>query len=321
MTTSPTDNAEQIAFWNGAAARRWLDLDAKQDVVFAPITEALFARARLAAGERVLDVGCGGGGTTIDIAGRVGPTGSAVGLDVSRPLLEAARRRAPPGAPVDFILADAVLRRVPAGAGALAGGTHHGAADALRDQSGMKTERPIESLILTLRGQKVILAGDLAGLYGVPTRRLNEQVKRNAERFPEDFLFPLTAKEFVELQALGAVTADGRAALRSQIAILKRGQHAKYPPHAFTEHGAIMAATVLNSPEAVRMSVYVVRAFIQMREQIAANAAILKRLAEIDKSLLDHDQALRAIWTKLQPLLAPPPPAPTRRIGFHVDDK
>ncbi len=110
MTTSPTDNAEQIAFWNGAAARRWLDLDAKQDVVFAPITEALFARARLAAGERVLDVGCGGGGTTIDIAGRVGPTGSAVGLDVSRPLLEAARRRAPPGSPVDFILADAAAQ-------------------------------------------------------------------------------------------------------------------------------------------------------------------------------------------------------------------
>jgi ubiquinone/menaquinone biosynthesis C-methylase UbiE len=107
VTTSPTDNAEQIAFWNGAAAQRWLDLDAKQDVLFAPITEALFARARLAAGERVLDVGCGGGGTTIDIAGRVGPTGRAVGLDVSRPMLEAARRRAPHGSPVAFILADA----------------------------------------------------------------------------------------------------------------------------------------------------------------------------------------------------------------------
>lgn len=91
-------------------------------------------------------------------------------------------------------------------------------------------------------------------------------------------------------------------------------------PYAFTEHGAIMAAMVLNSPEAVKMSVFVVRAFLQMREQLAANAAILKRLAEIDKTLLDHDQALRAIWTKLQPLLAPPLPPPRPRIGFHREN-
>jgi hypothetical protein len=180
----------------------------------------------------------------------------------------------------------------------------------------MKPKKPIESLILNLRGQKVILAADLAELYDVPTRRLNEQVKRNADRFPEDFLFTLTAEEFAGLQAQGAVTADGRVALRSQIATLKRGQHAKYPPYAFTEHGAIMAATVLNSPEAVAMSVFVVRAFLQMREHLAANAAILKRLAEIDKTLLEHDSALRVIWTKLQPLLLPPADPPKRRIGF-----
>ena len=107
MKTSPTDNAEQIAYWNSAAARRWLDLDAKQDIIFAPISEALLARARLAAGERVLDVGCGGGGTTIDIAHRVGPTGRAVGLDVSRPMLDAARRHTPPNLPIEFILGDA----------------------------------------------------------------------------------------------------------------------------------------------------------------------------------------------------------------------
>jgi SAM-dependent methyltransferase len=107
VTTNPADNSEQIAYWNSVAARRWLDLDAKQDVVFAPITEALFERARLAAGERVLDVGCGGGGTTIESARRVGPNGCAVGLDVSEPMLEAARRRQPPGSPIDFILADA----------------------------------------------------------------------------------------------------------------------------------------------------------------------------------------------------------------------
>ena len=112
--------------------------------------------------------------------------------------------------------------------------------------------------------------------------------------------------------------ADGRTALRSQIATLKRGQHVKYPPLAFTEHGAIMAANVLNSPEAVAMSVYVVRAFVQMREHLAANAAILKRLAEIDQTLLKHDQSLQVIWNKLQPLLQPPPESgtPKRQIGF-----
>ena len=97
----------------------------------------------------------------------------------------------------------------------------------------------------------------------------------------------------------------------------KRHRGTAYRPFAFTEQGAIMAATVLNSPEAVAMSVFVVRAFLQMREQLAANAAILKRLAEIDKTLLSHDHALRAIWIKLQPLLAPPPDPPRRRIGFQ----
>jgi phage regulator Rha-like protein len=102
---------------------------------------------------------------------------------------------------------------------------------------------------------------------------------------------------------------------------LKRGHNVKYLPWAFTEHGATMAAMVLNSAEAVAMSVFVVRAFIQMREQLAANAAILKRLAEIDRTLLEHDQALQTIWTKLQPLLAPPPEPPRRRIGFRPDQE
>lgn len=88
-------------------------------------------------------------------------------------------------------------------------------------------------------------------------------------------------------------------------------------PYVFSEHGAIMAATVLNSPEAVTMSVYVVRAFIQMREQIAANAEVLKRLAEIDQTLLEHDKSLQIIWRELQPLLSPPPAPPKPQIGFH----
>ena len=115
--------------------------------------------------------------------------------------------------------------------------------------------------------------------------------------------------------------ADGRAALRSQNAILKRGQHAKYPPFAFTEHGAIMAATMLRSPQAIAMSVYVVRAFTRMRERLAANAAILRRLAEIDGTLLRHDAALRDIHRKLLPLLQPPADPPGRRMGFHAGDE
>ncbi len=161
----------------------------------------------------------------------------------------------------------------------------------------------IHQLILTLRGERVILDSDLAALYGVPTKRLNEQVKRNADRFPEDFAFRLTGAEKLEVVA----NCDH----------LSRLKFSAQPPMAFTEHGAIMAATVLNSPEAVAMSVFVVRAFIQMREQLAIGAKVLQRLAEIDHTLLKHDQALNLIWQQLQPLLAPPPAPPKRKIGFQ----
>lgn len=179
----------------------------------------------------------------------------------------------------------------------------------------------MESQILTIRSQRVMLAADLAKIYEVEPRALIQAVKRNTERFPADFAFQLTTREFAELKSEGLVTGDGRGALRSQNVILKRGQHAKYPPYAFTEHGAIMAATVLNSKRAVHMSIYVVRAFIQMREHLAANREILKRLAEIDKTLLQHDAGLRDIHRKLLPLLQPSPIPPKRRIGFGGDNK
>ena len=184
----------------------------------------------------------------------------------------------------------------------------------------MKTTLDVLPLILGLRGQKVILSADLADIYGVEPRVLNQAVKRNGQRFPADFAFALTKDEFDALKAGGMVMADGRAALRSQIVTLKRGAHAKHPPMSFTEHGAIMAATVLSSPLAVKMSVFVVRAFVRMREHLAANAAILRRLAEIDKTLLEHDQALGLVWRQIQPLLQPPPDPPKRRIGFNPDD-
>jgi len=184
----------------------------------------------------------------------------------------------------------------------------------------MKPGPTIEPLILSIRDQRVILAGDLAMVYGVETRRLNEQVQRNAGRFPGDFVFQLTRQEFEVLKSRNVVSPDGRAALRSQNAILKRGQHVKFPPYAFTEHGAIMAAMVLNSRQALALSVYVVRAFVSMREQLTANAMILKRLAKIDKTLLQHDASLRDIYHKLLPLLQPLPAPRKRRIGFISDD-
>ena len=190
----------------------------------------------------------------------------------------------------------------------------------------MKPKKPIESLILTLRGQKIILDADLAELYGVPTKVFNQAVKRNADRFPPDFLFQLTAQEWSNLRSqiaassLEVVQKEGILPNWSQfVTSSKRHRGAAYRPIGFTEHGAIMAATVLNSPEAVAMSVFVVRAFVQMREHLAANAAILKRLAEIDKTLLEHDSALRDVYRKLLPLLQPPPEPPKRRIGFNRD--
>jgi len=178
----------------------------------------------------------------------------------------------------------------------------------------VKPKKPIETLILNLRNQKVILDADLAELYGVPTKVFNQSVRRNADRFPEDFMFQLTAQEWSDLKSqigkprLALLPKEGGVPNWSQfVTSSKRHRGAAYRPTAFTEHGAIMAATILNSPEAVAMSVFVVRAFMQMREQLAANAAILKRLAEIDNTLLEQDSALRTIWARLQPLLAPPP--------------
>ncbi len=194
----------------------------------------------------------------------------------------------------------------------------------------MKPKPPIDLLILTLRGQKVILDADLAELYGVQTYRFNEAFKRNRNRFPQDFAFQLTAGEFAALRApnssQNAMSSSPPA--ENQAGALNRSQFmtgsrkhrgAAYRPWAFTEHGALMAANILRSEKAVEMSVFVVRAFMQMREHLAANAAILKRLAEIDKTLLEHNSGLRTIWTKLQPLLTPPPEPPRRRIGFNAD--
>ena len=159
------------------------------------------------------------------------------------------------------------------------------------------------SLVLTLRGKRVLLDADLAQLYGVPTKRLNEQVRRNAAKFPADFAFQLTRQEVVDNWSHFATSSS-------------KHRGASYRPWAFTDYGAIQVANVLNSSAATAMSIYVVRSFMQMREELLTSAAILKKLAEIDQTLIEHDSALRAIWHQLQPLLQPPPEPPKRRIGF-----
>jgi len=183
----------------------------------------------------------------------------------------------------------------------------------------------LEPLIFSLRGHRVLLDADLARLYGVDTRRFNEAFKRNRHRFPADFAFQLTTGEFENLRSQivtsNSQPVDSLGDNRSQFATgSSLHRNVSFRPWAFTEHGALMAANILRSERAVQMSVFVVRAFVRLREHVAANTAVLKRLAEIDKTLLQHDAALRDVYRKLLPLLQPPADPPKRRIGFHTDD-
>ncbi|HLF12110.1 MAG TPA: ORF6N domain-containing protein [Gammaproteobacteria bacterium] len=171
---------------------------------------------------------------------------------------------------------------------------------------------PLEHItrnILVLRGQKVLLDSDLATIYGVTTARLNEAVKRNAERFPEDFMFRLTGEEYATLISQIATSKPGRGGRRK-------------PPWAFTEHGAIQAANVLNSSRAIMMGVYVVRAFVQLRELLASNKELAHRFDELEarltKRLVAHDQAIAAILSAIRHLMNPRA-TPHRPIGFTAN--
>jgi hypothetical protein len=170
-----------------------------------------------------------------------------------------------------------------------------------------QSAEPALPRIFTVRRQKVVLDAELAKLFGVPTRTFNQAVRRNIGRFPADFAFQLTGEELAALKSQFATSSSGGPEnIRSQIVILRtgaHGRHTKYRPWVFSEHGAIMAAMVLRSEHAVAMSVYVVRAFVSLREQIASNLSVLRRLAEIDKKLIEHDVVLREVLERLQPLL------------------
>jgi hypothetical protein len=174
----------------------------------------------------------------------------------------------------------------------------------MADKKVLVTTKNIESKILLIRGQKVMLDTDLAELYDVEIRALNQAVKRNAERFPEDFMFQLTSEEY--------------ESLRSHFVILKtgRGQHRKFMPYAFTEHGALMLGNVLKSERAVEVSLMVVRTFVHLRELVSSNKELSAKLDQLERKVGAHDKAIAEIINAIRQLMAPSAPNKKRPIGF-----
>ena len=167
---------------------------------------------------------------------------------------------------------------------------------------------PVEVIvrkILFLRGEKVLLDRDLAELYGVETRVLKQAVRRNIKRFPEDFMFELTE--------------DENRALRSQNVTLKRGQHSKYLPFAFTEQGMAMLSSVLNSDRAIEVNIAIMRAFVQLRQMIVSNKQLARKLKELEARLGEHDEQIQVIFEAIQQLMAPTD-KPRKKIGFEVSE-
>lgn len=167
---------------------------------------------------------------------------------------------------------------------------------------------PFEGKILIVRGQRVILDADLASLYGVETRILNQAVKRNLDRFPEDFMFSLTAQE-ADLLRSQIVTSEKRPG--------KGGR--RTTPYAFTEHGVLMAANLLRSPQALAVSIELVRAFVRLRSAVAAAGDLGKKIADIEAKLADHDEQFRAFHEIILPLLEATAPPSRRKIGFDPE--
>ena len=163
----------------------------------------------------------------------------------------------------------------------------------------------IEQRILMIRGEKIIIDADLAEFYGVPTKRLNEQVKRNKDRFPEDFRFQLNADEKSEVVA--------------KCDHLEKLKFSRVLPYAFTEHGAIMAASVLNSPQAAEISIFIVRAFVKLRQAISEHKELSRKISQIEQHLSGHDEQINAIIKTIKQLIQPAPVPKKRRIGFDTE--
>ncbi len=180
----------------------------------------------------------------------------------------------------------------------------------------------IDNAILEIRGHKVILSHDLAALYGVPTKVFNQAVKRNADRFPADFMFQLTQEETRALRSQSVTSNEAGSRSQSVTLDVKPGRGGpRYRPYAFSEHGAVMAATILNTPRAIEVSVFVVRAFVRLSRVAANYRQLALRLAELEAKFASHDKNFRVVFDALRKLMQPSEPEPRKRhIGFGPDD-
>ena len=165
-------------------------------------------------------------------------------------------------------------------------------------------QEAIEDKIYLIRGKKVMLDKDLAELYGVSTKRLNEQVRRNTKRFPQDFMFPLTAQEVINL--------------RSQFATSRWGGR-RYIFYAFTEQGIAMLSSILNSNRAIEVNIVIMRAFVKLREILSTHKELAHKLKALEGKVEKHDDEIYAIFEAIRQLMTPPPEPPKRRIGFNAD--
>jgi len=175
----------------------------------------------------------------------------------------------------------------------------------MSNQTSLIQPEQIEQTILLIRGQRVMLDRDLAALYGVTTGNLNEALQRNAERFPRDFMFQLTA--------------DEAEALRFQFGSLKRGQHFKYLPQVFTQEGVARLSSVLRSPRAVQVNIAIMRVFVRLRGTLALHKELAHKLAELERKIEGHDTSIRTLFDAIRELAAPPA-TPRREIGYHVKE-
>ena len=175
----------------------------------------------------------------------------------------------------------------------------------MNDQTTVIQPERIEEAILLVRGQRVMLDRDLAALYGVETKNLNKAVRRNAERFPADFMFQLTAEE--------------AESLRFQFGTLKRGQHSKYLPQVFTQEGVAMLSSVLRSPRAIQVNIAIMRVFVRLREASAMHKELAQKLTDLERKIESHDDGIRNLFDALR-CLTTAPAKPRRGIGFHVKE-
>jgi len=165
----------------------------------------------------------------------------------------------------------------------------------------------IDSIIILVRGQKVILDRDLAQLYGVTTGNLNKAVKRNIDRFPNDFMFQLTPEEY--------------ESLRFRFGIFKKGQHSKYLPYAFTEQGVAMLSSVLRSKRAIEVNIAIMRVFVKLREMLATHKELALKLSDLEQRLEKHDDHIQTIFEAIRQMMIPPDPKNKKKIGFTVKEK